>query len=82
MTRTMWDEFSQQNMADRSQAINNNPGVMSFGQLQSNLFNAPQIAYLTISKDSPAWSIYDLGAFSQNLMLSAKNKGLDSIPAY
>lgn len=28
------------------------------------------------------WPAYDLGAFGQSLMLAAKDKGLDSIPAY
>lgn len=38
--------------------------------------------YLTIPVGSPDLSIHDLGMFSQTLMLSAQNQGLDSAIAY
>ncbi|MCH3904321.1 MAG: nitroreductase [Lactobacillus sp.] len=47
----------------------------------ANLFNAPAIAYLLLPADLSAWTTYDLGAFGQTLMLAAKDKGIDSIPA-
>lgn len=45
------------------------------------LFNAPAIAYLLLPRDINPWTIYDLGAFGQTLMLAAKNLGIDSMPA-
>lgn len=37
---------------------------------------------LTLGKDHTGWSIYDLGAFEMALMLVAKERGIESIPAY
>lgn len=45
------------------------------------LFNAPAIAYLLLPRDINPWTIYDLGAFGQTLMLAAKDLGIDSMPA-
>ncbi len=45
------------------------------------LFNAPAIAYLLLPRDINPWTTYDLGAFGQTLMLAAKDRGIDSIPA-
>ncbi len=49
---------------------------------QDELFHCGAAVYLTIAKGSPDWAAYDLGAFGQTLMLSAKSRGIDSIPAY
>jgi nitroreductase len=46
------------------------------------LNNAPAIAYITIPQSTPAWSVFDAGAFAQTLMLAARNQGIDSIPTY
>lgn len=45
------------------------------------LFNAPAIAYLFLPREINPWTVYDLGAFGQTLMLAAQNLGIDSIPA-
>lgn len=47
----------------------------------AKLFNAPAIVYLLIPAKLSAWTAYDLGAFGQTLMLAAKDKGIDSMPA-
>jgi nitroreductase len=47
----------------------------------AKLFNASAIAYLLLPKPLSAWTAYDLGAFGQTLMLAAKDKGIDSMPA-
>lgn len=52
-----------------------------YSNSQYALYNAPAIAILTLPKNSPAWSIYDLGAFAQTLMLAATDHGLASISA-
>ena len=38
--------------------------------------------YITLPKGTSEWAIMDMGGFEQTLMLSAKNQGIDSIPAY
>ena len=44
-------------------------------------FNAPTIVYLCLNKGYSKWSAYDLGALSMAIMLAAKDRGIDSIPA-
>ena len=45
------------------------------------LFDAPAVAWLCLDRALSPWSLYDLGAFAQSLMLAAAEAGLDSIPA-
>lgn len=47
----------------------------------TRLFDAPAIAYLLLPKQIAPWTIYELGAFGQTLMLAAKDLGIDSLPA-
>lgn len=46
-----------------------------------NLFYAPCVVFVCMDKRLSAWSYYDIGAFSQSLMLSATEHGLATIPA-
>ena len=50
-------------------------------QRNYRLFDAPAVAWLCLDKALSPWSLYDLGAFAQSLMLAAAEAGLDSIPA-
>lgn len=81
--RNEWSSFAQQNMArwntEFSYFLINNK--LDFSKAATNLFNAPVVAFLTIGEMNP-WSIYDLGAFGENLMLAATDAGLASLPAY
>ncbi len=43
-------------------------------------YNAPVIVYLHIHKNLNEWSIFDLGLFAQNVLLSATNHGLATVP--
>ncbi|MCR1890093.1 hypothetical protein NSA16_02765 [Ligilactobacillus murinus] len=45
------------------------------------MFNTPALIYLTLPKNTSEWSIYDLGAFGQTLMLAAADRKVDSMPA-
>ncbi len=45
------------------------------------LYNAPVVLILTVPKDASQFAMYDLGAFAEQLMLAAADKGIDSIPA-
>lgn len=53
-----------------------------FEDAKNNLFHAPYIAYLTVNKKASEFTIFDLGAFGQTLMLAAAGYGISSIPAY
>lgn len=44
-------------------------------------FGAPAVVYLCLDRSLSPWSIYDLGALSQSIMLEAQEHGVDSTPA-
>jgi nitroreductase len=52
-----------------------------FGALNRNMFNAPAVAFVCMDKQLSEWSLYDIGAYAQCLMLAALEKGLGAIPA-
>lgn len=49
---------------------------------RGHLYRAPAIAYLLLDQDPNSWSIYDLGAFSETLMLAATGRGVQSLASY
>jgi len=52
-----------------------------FGLLNQVMFNAPAVIYICMDKVLSEWSLYDIGAYSQSLMLTAAEEGLGTIPA-
>lgn len=50
--------------------------------LNAQLFGAPAVAFICMERSLTPWSIYDLGLFSQTLMLAAAARGVASIPAF
>ena len=52
-----------------------------FGVLNQTIFNAPAVVYLCMDKTLTNWSMYDIGAYSQSVMLLAIERGLSTIPA-
>lgn len=52
-----------------------------FGELNQKFFNAPAVIYLCMDKSLTTWSVFDLGALSQSIMLAAAERGLATIPA-
>lgn len=52
-----------------------------FGELNQRFFNAPAVIYLCMDKSLTTWSVFDLGALSQSIMLAAVERGLATIPA-
>ena len=46
-----------------------------------NCFGAPAVVFLCLHKELSSWSFYDLGLFSQSLMLAAQHYGLNTMPA-
>ena len=84
LLKVEWDTFPSKNMATMSETLDYflRGETDDFDQAQLKLFNAPVIVFLTIPKQSPAWSIFDLGGFSQTLMLATNNRGLSTMPAH
>ena len=53
----------------------------NFGLLNKTMFDAPVVAFICMDKLLSQWSLYDIGAYSQSLMLAAIEHGLGTIPA-
>ena len=79
-----WDSYPSQNMAavGASQPYFFNNKMELFSEANDNMFNAQDVAFLTIPRTSPVWSVYDLGIFSQSIMLLALDEGLSIMPAH
>lgn len=52
-----------------------------FNERNLNYFGAPVALFLCMDKTLTKWSAYDVGAFSQSVMLAAQSYGLNTIPA-
>lgn len=78
-----WGTRERQSMGHWGQQLQGflSPDGYKFSESQQNLFNAPAIAVITISKNAPLWELFDAGAFEQSLLLSAYNHGVDSMVA-
>ena len=48
----------------------------------AELFNAPTVVYITVPKKRTDFCIFDCGAIEMSIMLAAKDKDIDSVPAY
>ena len=84
LSRDKWDQRSQANMAAWTTEFKQRfkPGEVDFRKSQAELFNAQALIYITLPKDLSPWSVHDIGAFTQTLVLSATAQGLASITAY
>lgn len=47
----------------------------------ARFFDAPAVVWLCMDRSLSNWSLFDLGALSQNIMLAAEGFGIASIPA-
>jgi len=52
-----------------------------FHVLNQTMFSAPAVMYICMDKILSEWSLYDIGAYSQSIMLAAAELGLATIPA-
>jgi nitroreductase len=55
--------------------------LKDLSEMNYHFFHAPVVAYICMDRALTPWSIFDLGLFSQSLMLAARHYGLDSAPA-
>ncbi len=83
--REKWSQEAQANMAQWSAGITTalgQNGSHLMQQAAAKLYNAPAVVYLTLPSGYSSWSLYDLGAFGQTLILAAQNRHIDSMTAY
>jgi nitroreductase len=52
-----------------------------FGPLNQRMFDAPSVIFVCVDKLLSHWSLYDIGAYTQSVMLAALEHGLGTIPA-
>lgn len=81
MSRRLWSKQAQSNMAKWSQEIPEE-AAKAMGPNSAQLYYAPAVIYLTLPQGYSAWSLYDLGAFGENIVLGATDHGLASMTAY
>ncbi len=55
--------------------------LKDLSEMNYHFFHAPVVAYICMDRTLTPWSIFDLGLFSQSLMLAARHLGVDSAPA-
>ena len=55
--------------------------LKDLSEVNYHFFHAPVVAYVCMDRTLTPWSIFDLGLFSQSLMLAARHFGLGSAPA-
>jgi nitroreductase len=55
--------------------------IQASWKLNFKLFGAPLVIYLCMHETLSEWSMFDLGALSQSIMLAAQEYGVDSAPA-
>ena len=53
----------------------------AFGLMNRRFFEAPAVVYLCMDRTLTSWSILDMGAMAQSIMLAAQDHGVDSAPA-
>ncbi|HBE77129.1 MAG TPA: hypothetical protein DDW65_05020 [Firmicutes bacterium] len=80
---TEWSEAAKKRMQQLHPDMVRDCGdaVEQFGLLNQTMFNAPAVIYICMDKILSEWSLYDIGAYSQSLMLAATEQGLSTIPA-
>ena len=80
---TEWPDVSIQRREQLNSDMRRDCGdtVAQFGKLNQMMFGAPAVIYPCMDKLLSQWSLYDIGAYSQSLMLAATEYGLDTIPA-
>ncbi|MDR2770497.1 MAG: nitroreductase [Clostridiales Family XIII bacterium] len=78
-----WPQASKdrRKLLDEGLARTCGEAAKQFGALNRNMFNAPAVVFVCMDKTLSPWSLYDIGAYAQSLMLAALEQGLGAIPA-
>lgn len=80
--RETFSAAAQANMGHFGQQMQATMAQSQSASAPDPLYHAPAVAYLVLHENPNPWSIYDLGAFAQTLMLAATDRGVQSMPAY
>ena len=80
---TAWSQAAVQRREQLHPGMQRDCGddAKQFGVLNQTMFNAPTVAFMCMDKVLSAWSLYDIGAYAQSLMLAAVEQGIGTIPA-
>lgn len=82
------NEWAEQGQANMKEWNDNLPKVLGenwstiMGEHSNVLYNVPNLLIMTLPKGYSDWSLYDLGAFGQNFITAATDKGLATMTAY
>jgi nitroreductase len=87
---TQWPEALKQRMDEllilhkkEAQTLSgNSDDPQAYLVRQMKFFNAPVVVFICMDRTLGSWSVFDLGFFTQSLLLAAREKGLDTAPAY
>ncbi len=75
------ESLKSERMATLERVCLDKSEIKDLSEMNYHFFHAPVVAYICMDRALTSWSIYDLGLFSQSLMLAARHFGLDSAPA-
>ncbi len=79
--RVRMEELRTKRSAAMAEACPDPKVIPDLMQMNYKLFNAPVVVYLCMDRCLTPWSLFDLGALSQSIMLSAEEQGLASAVA-
>ena len=79
--RRRMDELKANRSTAMAEACPDPKMIPELMQMNYKLFGAPVVVYLCMDRGLTPWSMFDLGALSQSIMLSAQEQGLCSAVA-
>ena len=79
---TKWSETAKARQGSFFADIEKDEAVSSqFFKLNDLMFHAPAVIYICVDKTMSEWTLYDIGLYSQSIMLLATEHGLGTMPA-
>ncbi len=81
LLRKRMEALKSERMATLERVCLDKSEMKDLSEMNYHFFHAPAVAYICMDRTLTPWSVYDLGLFSQSLMLAARHFGLDSAPA-
>jgi nitroreductase len=80
---TQWTEAAIKRREEMHPGLVRDAGeaAKQFGKLNQAMFHAPAVIFICMDKILSEWSLYDIGAYAQSIMLAAAEYGLATIPA-
>jgi nitroreductase len=81
LLRKRMEALRSERMATLERVCLDKSELKDLSEMNYQFFHAPVVAYICMDKTLTPWSVFDLGLFSQSLMLAARHFGLDSAPA-